>query len=93
MCSYAECRGAIFKQVKPHSRIQKCRYGRVYLCKGQALKDYMKERSEKDGVAFSRVIYLGDGKNDYCPMADLKATDLVICSDFLAENGTTGHRG
>jgi len=53
----------------------------------------MKERSEKDGVAFSRVIYLGDGKNDYCPMADLKATDLVICSDFLPQNGTTGHRG
>ena len=64
-------------RVKPFSLRHRCEYGRVFLCKGQALKDYLNERSLKDGKTFSRIVYLGDGKNDYCPMADLDAGDLA----------------
>jgi pyridoxal phosphate phosphatase PHOSPHO2 len=63
--------------VEPFCTTHHCEYGRIFLCKGKALEDYIRERKEKDGVAFSTVTYLGDGKNDYCAMAELKKGDLV----------------
>ena len=47
------------------------------MCKGKAIANYIRNRRVKDGVTFSTVTYLGDGRNDYCAMTELGKDDLV----------------
>ena len=47
------------------------------LCKGQVLDQYLKDR-RKDGISFSSVAYVGDGKNDFCPCTKLSSDDHVF---------------
>ena len=41
------------------------------------MKDHIKER-EKAGVVFSKVMYVGDGGNDFCPTLRLSANDYIF---------------
>ncbi|KAJ1522581.1 hypothetical protein ONE63_001766 [Megalurothrips usitatus] len=47
------------------------------LCKGSVLDKHLKARHE-EGVIFSNVAYVGDGKNDYCPCTKLSDMDHVF---------------
>lgn len=47
------------------------------LCKGSVLDEHLKTRHE-EGVTFSSVAYVGDGKNDYCPSTKLSQIDHVF---------------
>lgn len=49
----------------------------VNLCKRKALKDF-KENQAKAGVHYQRICYIGDGGNDFCPIADLKEGDIAM---------------
>ncbi|KAF3420242.1 hypothetical protein E2986_09315 [Frieseomelitta varia] len=54
-----------------------CKLSTVNLCKGQILEDYVKKRSN-EGVHFDRIAYVGDGKNDLCPMLRLSERDIAF---------------
>ena len=54
-----------------------CPLSTVNLCKGHILQDYIQRRSQ-EGVAYSRVVYVGDGSNDLCPGLTLRAQDYLL---------------
>ena len=54
-----------------------CPLSTVNLCKGHILQEYIRRRSE-EGVAYSRVVYIGDGSNDLCPGLTLRAQDYLL---------------
>lgn len=66
-------------RIKYYHEQSECDLSTKNLCKGMILKDYVKSR-EKDnnGVKFSRIIYVGDGKNDLCPSLRLNKKDHVF---------------
>lgn len=49
-----------------------CPLGGWYLCKGQVLMDYIKDKN------YEKVSYFGDGWNDYCPATKLSEHDRVF---------------
>lgn len=53
-----------------------CHLSTVNLCKGQILMDYVDKR-RKQGRRYERIVYVGDGKNDLCPILRLSQTDLA----------------
>ncbi|KAI8907323.1 phosphatase phospho-type [Gorgonomyces haynaldii] len=55
--------------VEPHG----CPKCAVNLCKGRELERYIQEHGP-----FERVIYGGDGRNDFCPSTRLRKSDLVL---------------
>ena len=58
--------------VTPFSNQNFCDLSERNLCKGQVLKDYIKEKK------FDFVTYAGDGGNDFCPIEKLSANDLAF---------------
>jgi len=53
-----------------------CRMSTVNLCKGQILMDYIQEKCEQ-GKKYEKIVYIGDGRNDLCPILRLSETDLA----------------
>lgn len=53
-----------------------CRLSTKNLCKGQIMEDFISEQ-ENAGIVYDRVVYVGDGLNDICPMLRLKTNDLA----------------
>ncbi|KAM7029852.1 phosphoethanolamine/phosphocholine phosphatase [Acridotheres tristis] len=47
------------------------------MCKGKILGEYLQERARQD-VEFQRVLYVGDGANDFCPAGTLTAADVAF---------------
>jgi pyridoxal phosphate phosphatase PHOSPHO2 len=50
------------------------------LCKGQVLQKFLSEAQQR----YERVVYLGDGWNDYCPATKLRETDLLLVRKGLS---------
>ena len=46
------------------------------LCKGAVLKEYL-----FNCKLYSKVVYVGDGANDYCPSMTLNEGDVVLCRE------------
>ncbi|KAG6880214.1 hypothetical protein C0992_003878 [Termitomyces sp. T32_za158] len=44
------------------------------MCKGEELDAFIKEHGP-----FDRVVYTGDGSNDFCPILRLRSEDIVCC--------------
>ena len=63
-----------------------CPLGGYYLCKGQVLMDYIKDKN------YQKVSYFGDGFNDFCPATKLRKNDHVFprkefaCDRKIQEN-------
>ncbi len=55
-----------------------CEISAHNLCKGYVLMEYIAKRKEEDGIAFSRISYVGDGQNDVCPSLRLGQNDRVF---------------
>ena len=49
-----------------------CPLGGQFLCKGQVLMDYIKDKN------YDTLSYFGDGKNDFCPTTKLSENDRVF---------------
>ncbi|KAL7410135.1 phosphatase phospho-type [Mrakia frigida] len=47
------------------------------MCKGEELEAFLAEK-KLAGDDYSRVIYVGDGGNDFCPLLRLRSTDLAL---------------
>lgn len=63
-------------QVDRYHTQHSCELSSVNLCKGQVLMDYVRERRDQ-GKHFDKVVYVGDGKNDLCPVLRLSQTDVA----------------
>jgi len=50
------------------------------ICKGQEFDAFIK----RQGVDYDRIIYVGDGSNDFCPVVRLRRQDMVFCRKFRA---------
>lgn len=57
-------------QTNPHQ----CTLCPTNLCKGLVLERWRRELSK-----VRRVVYVGDGKGDFCPACRLEPSDLVLC--------------
>ncbi|NWQ84190.1 PHOP1 phosphatase, partial [Columbina picui] len=55
----------------------KCLECPANMCKRKILSEYLAERARED-VEFQRVLYVGDGANDFCPAATLRAADVAF---------------
>ncbi|KAI5123066.1 hypothetical protein M0805_000500 [Coniferiporia weirii] len=44
------------------------------MCKGDELDTFLKDRASYD-----RVVYVGDGSNDFCPVIRLREQDTILC--------------
>lgn len=73
--SYYDVYGRL--QILGHQSQEKCQLCPRNMCKGSVLVKYLEERTE--GAAnFKRVIYVGDGINDFCPMLRLRKQDIAF---------------
>ncbi|KAK8853277.1 hypothetical protein IAR55_003981 [Kwoniella newhampshirensis] len=45
------------------------------MCKGAELDDYLAEQGGKD--SFDKIVYVGDGENDFCPLLRMRKGDLA----------------
>ncbi|XP_014477107.1 PREDICTED: pyridoxal phosphate phosphatase PHOSPHO2-like [Dinoponera quadriceps] len=53
-----------------------CELSSINLCKGKILIDFINEKRAQ-GIYYDRTIYIGDGKNDLCPILRLSEADLA----------------
>jgi len=64
------------RRVDPNGPQHTCKVGcSPNMCKGEELDAFL----ERHKPAFDRVIYVGDGANDYCPVVRLRSQDMVLC--------------
>ncbi|PRW32627.1 inorganic pyrophosphatase 3 [Chlorella sorokiniana] len=64
----AEWRGGALRVAPYHTAPHGCRHCPSNLCKGQVLASLL-QRQAAAGLRYDRVLYVGDGKGDYCPSA------------------------
>ncbi|KAJ0410736.1 hypothetical protein ATCC90586_006839 [Pythium insidiosum] len=61
-------------RVRPHcSEGHNCPWCPVNMCKGRIVEELRRRYAPSE-----RVIYVGDGGNDFCPVMTLKSTDVVL---------------
>ncbi|KAK9732019.1 putative Phosphatase [Popillia japonica] len=53
-----------------------CKLSTKNLCKGRILDEYLAAQ-KNNGIIYDRVIYVGDGTNDLCPILRLQQDDLA----------------
>lgn len=46
------------------------------LCKGRVLNDYLRANP-----SYEKVVYVGDGRGDFCPALSLRKQDVVVCRE------------
>jgi pyridoxal phosphate phosphatase PHOSPHO2 len=89
-------------RIYPHQSIEaphSCSLCPQNLCKGNVLDKWREEHS------FSKVVYIGDGGGDFCPVVRLKAGDVALCrrnytlhkmciaaTSEVASDAVAGHR-
>ncbi|EJF65344.1 hypothetical protein DICSQDRAFT_99089 [Dichomitus squalens LYAD-421 SS1] len=67
------------RRIDPSGPQHKCQVGcSPNMCKGDELEAFL-ERHRPD---FDRVIYVGDGSNDFCPVLRLRKQDAVFCRRY-----------
>ncbi|KIO28493.1 hypothetical protein M407DRAFT_181183 [Tulasnella calospora MUT 4182] len=65
------------RRIDPSGRQHSCQVGcSPNMCKGEELEAYL-NRKGSDGF-YDRMVYVGDGKNDFCPILRLREQDVVL---------------
>ncbi|KAF8124952.1 putative phosphatase-domain-containing protein [Boletus edulis] len=71
------------RRVGPDDLPHGCQVGcEENMCKGQELTRYLDAHRQPDNTEFDRIIYVGDGSNDFCPVLRLRRQDVVLCRRF-----------
>ncbi|KAG6378325.1 phosphatase phospho-type [Boletus reticuloceps] len=71
------------RRVGPDDLPHGCQVGcEENMCKGQELMRYLDAHRQSDNTEFDRIIYVGDGSNDFCPVLRLRRQDVVLCCRF-----------
>jgi len=58
------------------------------MCKGAELEAFLERHP-----AYDRVVYVGDGKNDFCPVLRLRSQDMVLCRRFRGLESLIAEKG
>ncbi|KAG9220693.1 hypothetical protein CCMSSC00406_0003792 [Pleurotus cornucopiae] len=67
------------RRVDPDGPQHSCTVGcSPNMCKGEELTAFL----ERHAPDFDRVIYVGDGTNDFCPVLRLRSQDFIFCRKF-----------
>ncbi|KAF8236543.1 hypothetical protein L208DRAFT_1450992 [Tricholoma matsutake] len=67
------------RRVDPSGPQHNCTVGcSPNMCKGEELDAFL----ARHGPTYDRIIYVGDGTNDYCPALHLRSQDLLLCRSF-----------
>ncbi|KIJ49670.1 hypothetical protein M422DRAFT_28036 [Sphaerobolus stellatus SS14] len=67
------------RRVDPSGPQHSCQVGcSPNMCKGEELDAFLARQAE----GFDRVVYVGDGSNDYCPILRLRSQDLALVRKF-----------
>nr|GAT44647.1 predicted protein [Mycena chlorophos] len=67
------------RRVDPSGPQHSCQVGcSANMCKGEELEAFY----ERHQPAYDRVIYVGDGSNDFCPALRLRTQDILLCRSF-----------
>ncbi|EJD52395.1 hypothetical protein AURDEDRAFT_81973 [Auricularia subglabra TFB-10046 SS5] len=62
------------RRVDPNGPQHSCTVGcKPNMCKGEELTNFLARRGE-----FDRMMYLGDGSNDFCPVLRLRSQDIAL---------------
>jgi pyridoxal phosphate phosphatase PHOSPHO2 len=70
------------RRVGPNDPPHGCQVGcEDNMCKGKELEEYLDRQREK-GVHFDRVMYVGDGSNDFCAVLRMTSRDIVFCRRY-----------
>ncbi|EFA04476.1 Pyridoxal phosphate phosphatase PHOSPHO2-like Protein [Tribolium castaneum] len=62
--------------ISPYHNQNACKLSTNNLCKGTVLDEFVQEQRDK-GVVYDRIVYIGDGVNDFCPVLRLHKSDLA----------------
>ncbi|KNZ72900.1 Pyridoxal phosphate phosphatase PHOSPHO2 [Termitomyces sp. J132] len=63
------------RRVDPNGPQHTCKVGcSPNMCKGEELDAFIKQHGP-----FDRIVYTGDGSNDFCPVLRLRSQDIVCC--------------
>lgn len=63
-----------------------CNLSTKNLCKGKILQEYLDFQRERE-VSYDRIVYVGDGYYDLCPILRLKESDLAcVRSEYKCAN-------
>lgn len=65
-----------YLQVEPYSHQTDCNLCSVNLCKGSILEKYIKQCQNEKNIIYQSIYYVGDGKNDICPILKLGKMDF-----------------
>lgn len=65
-----------------------CNLSSVNICKGQVLEDFYNKQKLENNVTYSQTFYVGDGKNDICPMLRLNKNSYACARKnyYCAQN-------
>jgi len=67
------------RHIDPNGPQHNCRHGcNPNICKGQELEAFRK----RHGTDYDRIIYVGDGSNDFCPILGLRRQDMALCRKY-----------
>ncbi|KAF5298312.1 hypothetical protein FQA39_LY11796 [Lamprigera yunnana] len=64
--------------IKMYHEQHSCPLSTINLCKGKILEEYLETQNHL-GVEYEKIVYVGDGANDFCPMLRLSSKDLACC--------------
>lgn len=63
-------------KIQPYHHQLTCRLSSENLCKGDVLEEFVKNEKQANNVIYERVLYVGDGSNDICPVLRLGGQDV-----------------
>ncbi|KAL1695493.1 phosphatase phospho-type [Schizophyllum commune] len=67
------------RRVDPNGPQHSCKVGcSPNMCKGEELEAFL----ERHPPPFDRIVYIGDGSNDFCPILRLRPQDRCLCRSF-----------
>ncbi|KAF7321698.1 hypothetical protein MKEN_00691200 [Mycena kentingensis (nom. inval.)] len=67
------------RRVDPNGPQHTCRVGcAANMCKGDELEAFFARHLP----VYDRVVYVGDGSNDFCPALRMRSQDLLLCRSF-----------
>lgn len=75
----AEFQNGLLK-IQCYENQESCNLCARNICKGQVLEDFI-DLKDKEGVKYDKVVYVGDGLNDFCPILRLNSSDLACCRE------------
>uniref|UniRef100_W8BJD3 Putative phosphatase phospho2 n=1 Tax=Ceratitis capitata TaxID=7213 RepID=W8BJD3_CERCA len=79
--------------VRPYHHQTECKLSAANLCKGKILEHFVAKRNLRDNTHYERIIYVGDGHNDLCPVLKLRQGDIACPrQNFALEKKITSQR-